>query len=273
VERQERGVNFYRHYIGDFQRDTGHLSLSERGAYRALMDYYYATEKALPNDLDALCRVAGAVNALERKAVKSAMAMFEFRDGMLWHKRIEAELEKAGERADTNREIALAREARKRAEKGARTEHEQSTIRAPDVVPDAPRIDHALSTKPLTSKNQEESTAPPTPRKRGADRFDPMAVKLPDWLPPETWGDWVKSRGGKGLTEIAVGRQLRALTEWRAKGHDPVSIIDTSIRNGWTGLFEPKGRANGYQHDDVMPVDPDLHDLLVSEARKHMGVQ
>lgn len=145
-------MNFYRHYIGDFQRDTGHLSLAERGAYRALMDYYYATERAIPNDLDALCRVAGAVNPQERKAVKGAMGMFEVRDGLLWHKRIEAELEKAGERSDTNREIALAREARKRAEKeaqkGSREEHEQSTNRGQDVQ----RIEHEESTKPLTSK-------------------------------------------------------------------------------------------------------------------------
>jgi hypothetical protein len=85
-----------------------------------------------------------------------------------------------------------------------------------------------------------EEKNPPTPRKRG-EVFDPLSVKLPDWLPETVWREWVQSRGRKRLSEIAVARQLRDLGEWRAKGHDPVQIIGASIRNGWQGLFEPKG--------------------------------
>lgn len=132
-------VNFYKHYIGDFQRDTGHLSLTERGAYLCLIHHYYATEKPLPNDLVALCRVAGAQTKAERDAVKTAMGFFELVESGLMHARIEAELQKAGHVSSTNRDIALAREARRKQE---RTEHEQSTIRAPNV----PRTEHEQST-------------------------------------------------------------------------------------------------------------------------------
>lgn len=127
-------MNFYKHYIGDFQRDTGHLGLTERGAYLALMHHYYATEQTLPKDHVALCRIAGAFTKPERDAVKVAMGFFEVRDGTLWHKRIEAELEKHEGRADTNRRIALDREARKRAENVTRSRHEPITNRAPDVA-------------------------------------------------------------------------------------------------------------------------------------------
>lgn len=119
-------MNYYKHYIGDFQRDTGHLSLTERGAYLALIHHYYATELPLPNSVDALCRIAGAMTKPERDAVKSVMRFFQAVDSGLMHKRIEAELEKHDDRADKNRAIALAREAKRR-------EQKQSTNRAPDV--------------------------------------------------------------------------------------------------------------------------------------------
>jgi uncharacterized protein YdaU (DUF1376 family) len=126
-------MNFYKHYIGDFQRDTGHLSLTQRGAYLCLMHHYYATEKPLPNDHSALCRIAGALDKTERDAVRAVMSFFTPVDSGLMHKRIEAEIEKSGHVSDVNRDIALAREAKRRAAREAQTEHESSTKRAPIV--------------------------------------------------------------------------------------------------------------------------------------------
>lgn len=96
-------VNFYKHYIGDFQRDTGHLSLTQRGAYLCLMHHYYATERPLPNDHAALCRIAGAIDKAERDAVLSVMAFFRVVDSGLMHTRIEAELQKADRQREVNR--------------------------------------------------------------------------------------------------------------------------------------------------------------------------
>lgn len=160
-------MNFYKHYIGDFQRDTGHLSLTERGAYLCLMHHYYATEKPLPNDHGALCRIAGAIDKAERQAVRTVMSFFRVVDSGLLHDRIEAELHKAGEISNTNRDIALAREAARRAEKAAREEHEACTKRAQSV----PRTAHEQSTHqtPDTSNTVSEakasSSAEPTKRR------------------------------------------------------------------------------------------------------------
>jgi uncharacterized protein YdaU (DUF1376 family) len=137
-------MNFYKHYIGDFQRDTGHLSLTERGAYLALIHHYYATENPLPKNLDSLCRIAGAVTKAEREAVKSVTSFFEPMESGLVHSRIEAEIEKAGAVSNTNREIAIKREAKRRSEREAKKnppivlpdEHDKSTLRAKDVPPD-----------------------------------------------------------------------------------------------------------------------------------------
>jgi uncharacterized protein YdaU (DUF1376 family) len=155
-------MNFYKHYLGDFQRDTGHLSLTERGAYLALIHHYYATETPLPNDHAALCRIAGAFTKAERDAVKSILSFFEIRDGVLWHQRIEAELEKQVGRCDKNRAIALAREDRKRAEKEAQIDHENSTNRAQNVQQNVSRTFHQNNTIP------EPEPEPVIPKDKGS---------------------------------------------------------------------------------------------------------
>lgn len=95
-------MNFYKHYIGDFQRDTGHLSLTERGAYRALLDHHYATEKPLPADTTALCRLVGAVSKAEREAVANVLREFWHQDdsGGWINRRAMKEMEKASESED-----------------------------------------------------------------------------------------------------------------------------------------------------------------------------
>lgn len=185
-------MNFYKHFIGDFQRDTGHLSLTERGAYLALMHHYYATEQALPMDHTTLCRIASAFSKPERDAVKVAMKFFEQRDGALWHKRIEAEIEKAEGQSDTNRRIALDREARKRAEKEAREQHEACTKRAPGV----PDSLHEKSTP--HSHSQSSLRSEEEPRKRAA------TLDRPDDVAEQVWADWVQLRKTKRATVTAT---------------------------------------------------------------------
>jgi uncharacterized protein YdaU (DUF1376 family) len=99
-------VNFYKHYIGDFQRDTGHLSLAERGAYRAMLDHYYATEKPLPTDALAVARLVGAMDAKERAAVECVLRGFWTLESGGWtNSRATQEIAKAAAQRETNREI------------------------------------------------------------------------------------------------------------------------------------------------------------------------
>lgn len=174
-------MNFYKHYLGDFQRDTGHLSLTERGAYLALMHHYYATETPLPNDHAALCRIAGAFTKAERDAVKAVSDFFELRDGSRWHKRIEAELEKQAGRCDKNRVIALAREERKRAEKQYKDEHEKSTKRADNVQRNVARTEHQKRTIPEPEPepyiSKEETHTHSSPQGRVSDFEKPSPTQ------------------------------------------------------------------------------------------------
>lgn len=69
-------MNFYKRFIGDIQRKTGHLTLTEFGAYNRLLDHYYGTGQALPVDVNACHRIACAMTRLEKQAVASVLSQF-----------------------------------------------------------------------------------------------------------------------------------------------------------------------------------------------------
>ena len=108
-------MNFYKHYIGDYQRDTGHLSLTEHGAYRLMLDAFYATGKPLPAEKRALYRLVRAESRQDRLAVDSVAAQFwQAANGGLVNRRACVEIARAEKQAEVNRQIALAREERRR---------------------------------------------------------------------------------------------------------------------------------------------------------------
>jgi uncharacterized protein YdaU (DUF1376 family) len=100
-------VNFYKRYIGDYQRDTGHLSLLEHGVYTVLLDHYYARRSPLPGDIAVLCRLCRANTKAERRAVKAVAEQFfpVTADGLRMNARAARELEKWETQARHNREV------------------------------------------------------------------------------------------------------------------------------------------------------------------------
>jgi len=98
-------MHYYPHHIGDYQRDTAHLSLTEHGAYRLLIDNYYVTQKCLPTDAESLHRICRAMSKAERAAVDFVAAQFFTpTDNGLRHKRIEEEIADYQRQAQTSRE-------------------------------------------------------------------------------------------------------------------------------------------------------------------------
>jgi len=213
-------VNYYKHYIGDFQRDTTHLSLTARGAYLALMHHYYATEEPLPAEHAACCRIAGAFSKAERDGVKEVMGFFELKDGKLWHKRIEAELEKGEKRSDKNREIALAREARKRAEKDAQADHEGSTKRAHEHGNGGARTEHETCTTDSTIPITIASNTPTTTARAPAIDNEVFAMTA-EWLPGPGFTVQAKLAGLPVLDAAAMAEGLNEFRGfWLAKSHE-----------------------------------------------------
>lgn len=83
-------------YIGDYRGDTAHLSAAEHGAYLLLVMHYWQHD-GLPDNDEQLARIAAGMPIDEWLAMKPRIQAY-FHDG--WrHKRVDSEIEKAGERA------------------------------------------------------------------------------------------------------------------------------------------------------------------------------
>lgn len=75
-------MNYYERHLGDYAKDTGHLSMLEHGAYCLLLDRYYATEHGIPED--QAHRIARAKSRDERAAVDVVLREFFVLEGGVW---------------------------------------------------------------------------------------------------------------------------------------------------------------------------------------------
>jgi len=69
-------VNYYPKNLGDYARDTKHLTMLEHGAYNLLLDLLYATEKPLPGDAKEVARRIGVKKDAEVAATKRVLCEF-----------------------------------------------------------------------------------------------------------------------------------------------------------------------------------------------------
>lgn len=100
------GVNFYEHWIGAYRKKTAALDMTEHGAYRALLDEYFAMEKPLPADFSSLFRIGNAIKKREKNAIVSvAEKYFPVQpDGFRHNDFADEQLSKLSKRIETARE-------------------------------------------------------------------------------------------------------------------------------------------------------------------------
>ncbi|MCS3430056.1 phage replication O-like protein O [Klebsiella sp. BIGb0407] len=98
------------------------------------------------------------------------------------------------------------------------------------------------NTKDILS-NTDLKDNPPFNPPEGKIKFDPLSISIPEWLDSVAWTEWVtyRQKSGKGIkTELTVTKLFRLLKGCLDEGHNPVDVIDSSIANGYQGLFKPK---------------------------------
>jgi uncharacterized protein YdaU (DUF1376 family) len=110
-------MHSYLHHIGDFDKDTRHLTRIERSIYSDLIDLYYLTESCLPDDNEYLCRKIIARSNEESTAVEQVLKEFFHLTPVGWyHVRCEEEIEKY-KSIQSQKAAAGRASAEKRAEK------------------------------------------------------------------------------------------------------------------------------------------------------------
>ena len=96
-------MNYYERHLGDYAKDTAHLTVLEHGAYTLLLDRYYATEDGIP--ANQAHRVARARTKEEKAAVDVVLnEFFVISEGVWTHGRVDKEIEKAKSRIKAARE-------------------------------------------------------------------------------------------------------------------------------------------------------------------------
>lgn len=112
-------MNYYKFHIGDYRRDTSHLSLVEHGIYRQLIDQYYLSESPLP-EITKLMRSLSIRTSDDERSLASVLSdFFEATDGGYVHKRCDLEIDAFHQKSTKARESANERWDRLKKERDA----------------------------------------------------------------------------------------------------------------------------------------------------------
>lgn len=82
-------------YVGDYLKDTGHLSTEQHGAYFLLLMRIWSAGGSMPDDEARLARLAGVSVKKWRPIWAVLSEFFDMADGRITHRRITLELQKA----------------------------------------------------------------------------------------------------------------------------------------------------------------------------------
>jgi uncharacterized protein YdaU (DUF1376 family) len=162
-------MHYYKRNLGDYAKKTGRLTMLQHGAYTLLIDSCYDRE-TFPT-LEQAIEWTWASTEAEIEAVKFVLSRFFVldKDGCYVQDRILQELLHYHANADTNKRIAIEREAKRK---------NKSTNRVP-VVDEAP-------------PNQEPLTNNHKPKRESA-----TVVACPLDVSEQVWQDWLSLRKSK----------------------------------------------------------------------------
>ena len=82
-------MHYYRHHIGDFLKDTGHLSNDQMGVYLRMLWRYYLDEKPLKDDCES---IAFAMRSDAKTVGLILHHFFVLQDDGWHHKRCDKEI-------------------------------------------------------------------------------------------------------------------------------------------------------------------------------------
>jgi len=230
-------VNYYEHHLGDYMRDTAHLSMLEDAAYRRLLDAYYVREKPLPADLRECYKLARASSKQEREAVAYVLReFFTLGDDGHHQARADEEIAKFRAKSEKARASINARWERTRAEQQSNNERNTDDIhRAPVPSPQSP-----------------DTNTPPTPSRGKVHEFPPGFDRLWSVYPRKVGKDaaakaFAKRKPDSALVETMVKavEAQRTSRDWTKDGGQFIPHLSTWLNEGrWMDEIGSFSQAN-----------------------------
>jgi len=234
-------VNYYPFHIGDYLSATRHLTWEEDAAYRRLLDVYYTTEKPLPVDLRAVCRLVLAASEAHREAVRVVLEEFFEPTDFGWvNRRADVEIAAMREKQQKQRD-----KANKRWQK-PHQEHGNASAMPQHGLSDAVASNADADAMPPTPT----PTPTPTPKVKAEARERATLPAKPDEVSDQTWQDWQQLRKSKRapVTETVLNG---ARAEADKAGLSLEEFLQVWCRRGSQGLeaswITGQARASPYQ--------------------------
>jgi uncharacterized protein YdaU (DUF1376 family) len=196
-------MHYYQHHIGDYRKDTGHLSILEHGVYRQLLDSYYLNEEPLTLDRANLMRTHSIRTADEERALENVLNDFFVRteNGYI-HTRCDAEIEAFHKKSAKASQSAKARWANKDKPKSKRNANAKRT-----------QSDGNANQEPITNNH----------------------IYTLDGVSDSVLNDFIKLR--KGLKAPVTDTAIKGLKrEGEKAGMTLEQVMSLCCQNGWRGF-------------------------------------
>jgi uncharacterized protein YdaU (DUF1376 family) len=234
-------LNYYERHIGDYLKDTAHLSLMEHGVYSRLLDVYYTREDGIPQGDSH--RLVGARSRDERAAVDTVLReYFRLADGVWRQERCDREIARYLEKQAKAR--AAAEASWSESGRNARASAKQTTNA--DAKPMRTHSEGNATRAPVPSlQTPDTSNQTPTSQPKAAQVGRASAPPRPPDVTPQVWADWSALRRSKKapVTQTVVdgaiaeakkaGMTLDAfLAEWCQRGSQGLKADWLVGRNG-----------------------------------------
>ena len=226
-------MNYYPFHIGDYVSATRHLSWTEDAAYRRLLDTYYTSEKPLPVELRAVCRLVLATTDEQREAVQVVLEeFFELTDAGWVNRRADTEILAMQEKQERQRERANKRWHNQAQEPGsapAMPRHEASDATASKS--DASAMPPTPTPTPTPTPINKE----PIPSGMGSAPRKRATAARPDDVAEPVWQDFQRLRAQKRapLTDTALAGLRR---EAAKAGVGLEAALAYCCEQGWQGF-------------------------------------
>jgi uncharacterized protein YdaU (DUF1376 family) len=209
-------MHYYQFNIGDYRKDTGHLSTLEHGIYRQLLDWYYLDEQPIPKETQSVLRRLRLGSESDALALQNVLNDFFVLKSDGYHQlRCDMEIKDYHHKVDVNKANGKL---------GGRPKKTQSVILANPTESEAKANETLTSNhKPITNNHKPKNKVQ-------------AVVQRPDSVSQQVWDDWLSVRKKKGAASLSQTAWDKIVSEVQISGWTFEDAISECCLRNWIGF-------------------------------------